>query len=100
MRFQCIPQSSGQGSSPLPFRDHGRQKPELGLHVCGIGHRICDFLAQQFAIPFAKPVNRYFERFLGDVHFASQRGIRRIGMPQKEHLQPLEMLRASNEGAI
>ena len=59
--------------------------------VCTIG----DFLAKEFAIPLAKPVNRNFERSLRGVHFASQRGVRRIGMPEKEHLQPLEMLRAA-----
>ena len=61
----------------------------------GIGHGIRDFLAKEFAIPLAKPVNRHLERSLRRVHFASQRGIRRVGLPEKEHLQPFEMLRAA-----
>jgi hypothetical protein len=48
-------------SALLP-RQHGRQKPEFGLHFGGIGHSIGDFLAKEFAIPLAKPVNGYLER--------------------------------------
>lgn|ERR1019366_8548231 len=33
-----------------------------GLHFGGIGHRIGDFLAKEFAIPLAKPVNGHLER--------------------------------------
>ena len=43
---------------------HSSQKPELRLHFRGIGHRIRDFLAKEFAVPLAKPVNRDFERSL------------------------------------
>jgi len=53
------------GLSPLPVllpRKHGRQKPEFGLHFDGIGHSIGDFLAKEFAIPLAKPVNGHLER--------------------------------------
>ena len=45
----------------LVARQRGSQKPEFGLHLCGIGHSIRDFLAKQFAVPLAKPVNRNFE---------------------------------------
>jgi hypothetical protein len=38
-------------------RQHGRQKPEFGLHFDGIGHSIGDFLAKEFEMPLAKPVN-------------------------------------------
>jgi hypothetical protein len=41
-----------------------RKKPELGLHFGGIGHSFRDFLAKKCAIPLAKPVNGYQERFL------------------------------------
>src|SRR5688572_5093600 len=77
-------------SLPLLARQHGSQKSEFGFHFCGIGHRIRDFLSKEFAISLAKPVNRDFERSLRGVHFASQRGIRRVGLAEKEHLQPLE----------
>jgi hypothetical protein len=43
-------------------RRHGSQKPQFGLHFRGIGHSIRDLLAQEFAIPLAKSVNRHFER--------------------------------------
>jgi hypothetical protein len=41
--------SAGSGRQLLP-REHGRQKPEFGLHFGGIGHSIGDFLAKEFAI--------------------------------------------------
>jgi len=50
---------------PLPAllpRQHGRQVPQFGLHFGGIGHSIGDFLAKEFAIPLAKPVNGHLER--------------------------------------
>ena len=46
----------------LPPRQRGRQKPEFGLHFGGVGDSVRDFLAKEFAIPLAKPVNRNFER--------------------------------------
>ena len=61
----------------------------------GIGHSIRDFLAKEFAIPLAKPVNGHLERALRSVHFASQCGIWRFGLPEQEHLQPFEMLQAA-----
>src|SRR6185437_3541565 len=79
----------------LIARQHGSQKPEFRFYFCGIGHGIRDFLSKEFAIPLAKPVNRDFERPLGGVHFVRQRGIRRVGLTEKEHLQPLEVLRAA-----
>jgi hypothetical protein len=45
----------------LPCEGH-RQIPEFGFHFGGIGHSIRDFLAQQVAIPLAKPVNGHLER--------------------------------------
>src|SRR5690349_11416453 len=45
-------------------REHGRQMPELGFHIGGIDHSIRDFLAKEFAIPLAKPVNGDLERSL------------------------------------
>src|ERR1019366_6273929 len=80
---------------PLPPRQRGRQKPEFGLHFGGVGDSVCDFLAKEFAIPLAKPVNRNFERSFRRVHFACQRGIGSVGLSEKEHLQPFEMLRAA-----
>jgi hypothetical protein len=44
--------------------EHGRQMPELGFHIGGISHSIRNFLAKEFAIPLAKPVNRNLERSL------------------------------------
>jgi hypothetical protein len=35
------------------------------------------------------------QRPFGGVHFASQCGIRRVGLAEKEHLQPFEMLQAA-----
>jgi hypothetical protein len=40
-------------------------------------------------------VNRHLERTLRRVHFASQGGIRRVGLPEKDRLQPFEMLRTA-----
>ena len=48
--------------SVLLSRQHGRQKPEFGLHFDGIGYSIGDFLAKEFAIALAKPVNGHLER--------------------------------------
>src|SRR5436190_1845145 len=62
--------------------------PELGFHLGGIAHGIRDFPAKEFAIPLSKPVNRHLKRSLGGFHFASERGIRRIGLTAKENLQP------------
>ena len=45
-----------------PLRQHSRQKPEFGIHIRGVGYGIGDFLAKEFTIPLAKPVNRDFER--------------------------------------
>jgi hypothetical protein len=49
---------------PLFPRQNGGQIPEFGFHFGGIGHRIRDFLAEEFAVPLAKPVNGHFERSL------------------------------------
>lgn len=54
--------TASQGPLPLLAREHGSQKPEFSFHFRGIGHGIRDFLAKEFAIPLAKPVNRNFER--------------------------------------
>src|SRR5215471_14275456 len=72
--------------------EHGRQVTEFGFHFGGIGYRIRNFLAKELAIPLAKPMNSHFERPLRGLHFASQRGIRRVGLPEKEDLQALKML--------
>ena len=50
--------------STLFSGQHGRQKPEFGLHFRGIGDSIGDFLAKEFAIPLAKPVNGHLQRSL------------------------------------
>src|ERR1035438_10004008 len=89
------PRNRPGGGRPLLPRQHGRQKPEFGLHFGGIGHSIGDFLAKEFAIPLAKPVNGHLERSFRRVHFACQRGIRRVRLPEKEHLQPFEMLQVA-----
>ena len=57
MLLSCIP--SERRARLLP-RQHGRQKPELGLHFGRIGHCIGDSLAKEFAIPLAKPVEATF----------------------------------------
>ena len=49
---------------PLPLREQRRQIPEFGLHVRRISHRVCDFLANEFAIALAKPVNGHLDRSL------------------------------------
>src|SRR5262245_63266657 len=69
--------------------------PELGFHISGIEHSIRDFLAKEFAIPLAKPVNGDLERSLRSVHLTSQRGIGCVRLPEKELHQPLEMLWAA-----
>src|SRR5690349_16077286 len=38
---------------PLLPRNHGRQKPDFGLHLGGIGHSVRDFLTKKFAISLA-----------------------------------------------
>src|ERR1051326_8718219 len=76
---------------PLLRGERGRQIAEFGFYFGRVGHGIRDLLAKEFAIPLAKPVNRNFEGTLRGVHLASQLCISRIGMPKKEHLQPLEM---------
>jgi hypothetical protein len=58
--FECA-EPTGSGRPLLP-REHGRQKPEFGLHFRGIGNGVCDFLAKDFAIAPAKPVNGNLER--------------------------------------
>jgi hypothetical protein len=52
----------GSGSRLLLSRQHGRQKPEFRLHFARIGDSVRDFLAKEFAIPLAKPVNGHLER--------------------------------------
>jgi hypothetical protein len=56
------------GLKPMAVRllphEHGRQIPEFRFHFCGIGYGIRDFLAKEFAIPLAKPVNGHLERSL------------------------------------
>ena len=49
-------------AGPLLPRQHGRQKPEFGLHLGGIGHSIGDFLAKEVAISLPEPMNGYLER--------------------------------------
>ena len=41
--------------------EHGHQITEFRLYFRGIGHSIRDFLAKEFAVPLAKPVNGYLE---------------------------------------
>ena len=51
-----------RGRMPLFFRQHRRQKSKFRFHFFGIGHGFGDFLAKEFAIAFAQPVNGYLER--------------------------------------
>jgi hypothetical protein len=56
---------SKRTSEPLLPRQNGFQIPEFGFHFAGIGHSIGDFLAEELAVPLAKPVNGHFERYNG-----------------------------------
>src|SRR5262249_4473049 len=49
----------------------------------------------KLAIPLPKPVNGYLQRSLRRVQFLSKCGVRRVGLPEKENLQVLEMIRAA-----
>jgi hypothetical protein len=48
----------------LPPGKYGSQKAEFRIHFGGVGHSLRDFLAKEFAIPLAKPVNGDLERSL------------------------------------
>src|SRR5581483_5755789 len=69
--------------------------PELRFHLARIGHGIRDLLPKEFAVSLAKPVNGHFQCPLRRVQFLRQCGIRRVGLPEKENLQTLEMLGAA-----
>ena len=66
--------------------EHSRQIPELGFDLGGIGHRIRDLLAKDFAIALPEPMNGHLKRPFRGVHFARQLGIRRVGLPEEEYL--------------
>jgi hypothetical protein len=68
---------------------------EFGFYLCRIGHRLRDLLPEEVAIAFAEPVNGDLERAFRCAHFSSERGIRRLGLIEKEDLQPVEMVQAS-----
>src|SRR6476620_1648111 len=82
-------------SAALPPRQRCCQIPELRFYFFWIGDRLRDLLAEEVAIAFAEPVDRDLECAFRCAHLASQRGIGRLGLVEKEDLQPVEMIQAS-----
>ena len=78
----------------LSPRQRSRQISEFGFHLFGIGHRLRDLLPEEVAIALAEPVNSDLERAFRCAHFSSERGIRRLGVIEKEGLQSIEMVQA------
>ena len=54
----------GTDHRQLLRREYGRQVPELGFDLCGIGHGIRDLLTKELTIPLTKPVNSDLESTL------------------------------------
>src|SRR6188472_2359882 len=82
-------------SDALSPRQRCCQIPEFRFYFCRIGDRLRDLLPEEVAIAFAEPVDRDLECAFRCAHLASQRGIRRLGLVEKEDLQPVEMIQAS-----